>query len=411
MLTPLRVLQAGLVYIGAFLLLAWLGLPAEPPAARLAASALAAVLPALAAVWGTSRAGKQARGAERVFWTLLAGAAAAQLVSSLGFALQMLLAPSTAPLRTAGHLAYYTYVVLVLVALLARPDRPRAAGSERAATVEWLMAVGALYFLLFYFLLVPTRDRAFPWLVLFTLQAGIPAAWSLVLAVRAGAGPFRPVYTLLGVGFTAGALAGVGAGLLTVKNAPWDIAAQTAMWLFPMVGFAAASVCARGPAWVRAAVPERRSDRGRARLAVAAVALPPLVDLTMRLVGASPELAEARSEIALIATPLLAVLAALRLRLVASPTPPAFAMDSPEVRAALGVPSECLQFASGVAHELNNPLMAVVGWAELALRREGPMPAVRELMDAAHRAAEVVQRLQKVAQAGENVTPPRGVAR
>ena len=409
MLTPLRVLQAGVLYIGAFLALAWLALPAEPVATRLAAAALAAVLPAVAAVWGTSRAGRQARGAERVFWVLLAGASATQLASSLCFALQMLFFPNAAPLRTAGHLAYYTYVVLVLVALLARPDRPRAAGSERAATVEWLMAVGALYFLLFYFLLVPTRDRAFPWLVLFTLQAGVPAAWSLVLAVRAGAGPFRPVYTLLGAGFTAGALAGVGAGMSSPRNAPWDITAQLAMWAFPMVGFAAASVCARGPAWVRAAAPERWSDRSRARLAVAAVALPPLVDLGMRLLGVSPELADARSEITLLATPLLAVLAALRLRLVALPPPPAYALDSPEVRAALGVPSECLQFASGVAHELNNPLMAVVGWAELALRREGPIPAVRELMDSAHRAAEVVQRLQKIAQAGENVTPARGV--
>ncbi|HEX6737552.1 MAG TPA: histidine kinase dimerization/phospho-acceptor domain-containing protein [Vicinamibacteria bacterium] len=149
-----------------------------------------------------------------------------------------------------------------------------------------------------------------------------------------------------------------------------------------------------------------------ARLAVAAVALPPLVDLLTRGLGLAPQLADARSEVTLMATPLLAVLAALRLRLVAGAAPPApFAADSPEVRAALGVPSECLQFASGVAHELNNPLMAVVGWAELALRRGGDAPAVRQLMDAAHRAAEVVQRLQQIAQAGEKVTPPYGVDR
>jgi signal transduction histidine kinase len=184
---------------------------------------------------------------------------------------------------------------------------------------------------------------------------------------------------------------------------------QLVMWMFPMVGLAAASLCARGPVWVRAATPERRSDRGRARLAVAAVALPPVLDLSMRALGVAPELADARSEITLLATPLLAVLAALRLRLVAAPAAAAFAVDSPEVRAALGVPSECLQFASGVAHELNNPLMAVVGWAELALRRGGPAPAVHELMDAAHRVAEVVQRLQQIAQAGDTLTPPRGI--
>jgi signal transduction histidine kinase len=308
-------------------------------------------------------------------------------------------------------MGYYTYVVLVLVALLVRPDRPRAGGSERSATVEWLMAVGALYFLLFYFLLLPAREQPFPWLALFAVQNVIPAAWALALAARVGRGPFRHVFALLGGGFGAGALAGTALSALYPSDASRDLAALLLMWMFPMVGLTAASLCARGPLWVRAPVPERRSDRGRARLAVAAVALPPLVDLAARALGLSPHLADARSEITLVATPLLAVLAALRLRLVAAPPAPAFVVDSAEVRAALGVPSECLQFASGVAHELNNPLMAVVGWAELALRRGGQTVAVRELMDAAHRAAEVVQRLQQIAQAGEKGTPARGVER
>jgi signal transduction histidine kinase len=273
------------------------------------------------------------------------------------------------------------------------------------------MAVGALYSVVFYFLLLPARERPLPWYVIFTVQHLIPALWALALAVRTGRGPFRQVFALLAGGFGAAALTGIVAHLLYTGAAGENAAPYQVMWMFPLVGLTAASLCPRAPVWVRAVVPpERRADRGRARLAVAAVALPPLVDLATRALGFSPQLADARSEITLVATPLLAVLAALRLRLVAAAPPSAaFVVDSPEVRAALGVPSECLQFASGVAHELNNPLMAVVGWAELALRRGGEAPAVRELMRAAHRAAEVVQRLQQIAQAGETVTPPYGI--
>jgi len=413
LLTPLRVLQIGLLYTGLYLLGAGYALPAAPALLQTAIPDLAVALLAAGALGGTWRAHAQARGTERVFWALLTGAAGAQLLHSVLLLLHTLLPPGPAILRTVGHMGYYTFVVLVLVALLVRPDRPRAGGNERAATIEWLMAVGALYSVVFYFLLLPARERPFPWFVIFTVQQLVPALWALVLAVRAERGPFRQVFGLLAGGFGAGALMGVAAHWLYTGRAQENVAPYQAMWMFPLVGLAAASLCARGPVWVRAgAAPERRSDRSRARLAVAAVALPPLVDLATRALGIAPQLADARSEMTLVATPLLAILAALRLRLVAAAPPSAsFVVDSPEVRAALGVPSECLQFASGVAHELNNPLMAVVGWAELAQRRGGDAPQVRALMDAAHRAAEVVQRLQQIAQAGEKVTPPWGIER
>jgi signal transduction histidine kinase len=405
------VIQIGLVYAGVYLLCAAYALPAAPEVVQEAVPDLAVVLLAGGACWAARRAHVQARGSERVFWALLAGAAGAQLAHSVLFLLRALLLPGSGVLRTAGQMGYYTFVVLVLVALLVRPDRPRAGGNERAATIERLMAVGALYFVAFYFLLLPARARPFPWLLVFTLQHVVPAAWALALAVRAGRGPFRPVFALLASGFAAAALTGIVAHLRHGGEPPANAAPYHVMWMFPMLGLAAAALCPRGPVWVRAVAPERRSDRGRARLAVAAVALPPLVDLAARALGLAPELADTRSEATLVAIPLLAVLAALRLRLVSAAPPPAggFAVDSPEVRAALGVPSECLQFASGVAHELNNPLMAVVGWAELSLRRDGDAPAVRQLMDAAHHAAEVVQRLQRIAQAGEKVTPAFGV--
>jgi signal transduction histidine kinase len=53
-----------------------------------------------------------------------------------------------------------------------------------------------------------------------------------------------------------------------------------------------------------------------------------------------------------------------------------------------------------VAHELNNPLMAVAGWAELAVRRGAPEPELRALVDATARTADAVARLQLLVRSG-----------
>ena len=53
------------------------------------------------------------------------------------------------------------------------------------------------------------------------------------------------------------------------------------------------------------------------------------------------------------------------------------------------------QFAAGVAHQLNNPLMAVAGWAELALRRGAPEPALERVLEATGAAAAAVARLEQ----------------
>jgi signal transduction histidine kinase len=71
--------------------------------------------------------------------------------------------------------------------------------------------------------------------------------------------------------------------------------------------------------------------------------------------------------------------------------------DGPAARAAR---TAHLAFASGVAHELNNPLMAVAGWAEVVQHRGEAHPSVGRLLDSARAAADAVGRLQRVVQAG-----------
>ncbi|HEV7500119.1 MAG TPA: ATP-binding protein, partial [Vicinamibacteria bacterium] len=72
--------------------------------------------------------------------------------------------------------------------------------------------------------------------------------------------------------------------------------------------------------------------------------------------------------------------------------------------AAVPVPpgtSEYVHFATGIAHELNNPLMAVGGWAELALRKSEPRESLEALLEATRRATQAVRRLQQLGRAAD----------
>jgi signal transduction histidine kinase len=109
-----------------------------------------------------------------------------------------------------------------------------------------------------------------------------------------------------------------------------------------------------------------------------------------------PNLAEARSLLTLLAAAALSLLAALRARESSRLGAPATEAAGPSP----GEPSEFLQFASGAAHELNNPLMAVAGWAELALRRGGEAEPLRALLVSTRATADAVERLQRLARSG-----------
>ncbi|PYQ07662.1 MAG: hypothetical protein DMF83_08815 [Acidobacteria bacterium] len=136
-------------------------------------------------------------------------------------------------------------------------------------------------------------------------------------------------------------------------------------------------------------------DRHRTCLAVISLGFAPVIDIACRVVGLQPALAGPRTELALACSSILSLLMALRL-LQEERSPAARDASAPELRAATVEPSGLLQFATGVAHELNNPLMAVAGWAELAQRRGGPEPALERVLEATAAAAAAVARLQQL---------------
>jgi signal transduction histidine kinase len=300
-----------------------------------------------------------------------------------------------------AHLGYYAYVVLLTVALMTRPERPRTLRQARAASIEWLIAFVLGYFLVLYFVMLPGGTAQRPWFIVMVAQEAFPAVGALWLASRAAGSPFRRVYRILAAGFTLGALGSAYPNWLYTTGehqvySPWDIA-----WVLPVMAVAVAARTAPASGWLRAPWPSAPIDTAPP-LAAAAAAVPPLVDLLARAAGSTPAaLAGPRTWLALGATALLAALAAVRARQATGEGPRA-STDADEARTALGEPDEYLQFASGVAHELNNPLTAVSGWAELALHAGGDPAPLNELMDATRKGAEAVLELQRTTRsAGE----------
>ena len=376
-----RLLLAAVAYVLAQALLVLAGgeRVAPPVAARLLVAA-----PALAAAAAALSAARRTAAIERLFWALLAGSCAAEaLRPTLRVAED--LSFQVAPL--ASRLIADAPVVLMAAALLVRPHRPRSPADLPTAALDWLMAVVGGYFAVLYFVVLPaTRSASLPWPAR-ALPELLPALLALGLALGVPRSPFHRTYRWLAAGL------GLRALLALIAQAP---ASAGGWWGFAAVGFfpvAAAALFARGPVWVHASVD---ADPGRrpARLAVLAVAAPPLLDLVMRGLGVHPALAEERSTVAVACSSLLTVLAALRVRRRANRR--SAIGEATEARRALGEPTASLQFASGVAHELNNPLMAVGGWAELALRRGAPEAPVLALLHATRRAADVVARLQQI---------------
>jgi signal transduction histidine kinase len=384
-MTARQALAGGTAYVVLYLVATTL-LPApEGLPQRILLASLFFLLPSAAAGLAALQAAGESRGAERAFWGLLSAACFAQASNVVAYALYQVAFPDARALFLLAHLGYHTQLILATVALFVRPDRPLGPGGVRAAALEWVAAAVAGYFLIFYFLLLPTSVGSYPWFLVYTLEEMAPALVAARLALRVKQEPFRSVYRLLAVGFGGGALAGIVSGWVHARDfyVPTNVA-----WILAFVPLLAATRAPRGAVWVRS--PEApATGRRRSRLAALAVAAPPLLDMLVRGSGFQAPLADARSQLALGCSAVLSILVALRVGAnfspAAAPAPPA------------GDASELLQLASGAAHEINNPLMAVTGWAELGLRRGGPTEKIDELLSAVRAASHAVSRLQRLA--------------
>lgn len=391
---PIRTFAAGAFFVLAYVCVTAFG-PKPSPSARPLIAVPLLIVPTLAALFLTARAARASHGAERTFWRLFALACGAHTLSQGAFLVGAARhSPSVMPMM-AGHLGHYGFPVLSMVALMVRPHRPRTSRAATAAAVEWIMALAGFYFLLFYFVLVPAGSRPRAGLVVLALQEALPAAAAVFLAWTTPEPPFRGVYRAVAAGFGGAVVLNNLASWLGVRGGFLQFEPRDAVAMLPFVGIAAAAVCPRGPFWAGATP---APGRGRGWLAGLALVLPPLLDLATRAFKWQPEMAAERSQATLVAVVIMCLLLAWRLREGPAEGPiPGELADGPAARAAR---TAHLAFASGVSHELNNPLMAVAGWAEVVQSRGETDPSVARLLDAAREAAAAVSRLQRVVAAG-----------
>jgi len=346
------VLAAGVAYALVYLAAVSLLPPPTSAPLRVVLGDLFLFIPAAFAAAATAHAARRSVGSEKAFWLLLSTASAGYAVGEILFAVHEVALPEVAGVRAAAHLGYYTCVILLTVALLVRLDRPRSPQEVRSAVLEWVMAAVGGYFLVMYFAILPRSDAGYPWFLVITVQEA------------------RPGYN------------------------PWDV-----VWMLPFFPIAAAALGPRGAVWIRSSWSEA-GDRRRAQLAVLALAVPPLIDLACRAADLQPALAAQRTDLTLACFSTLSLLVALRVRQAARPAAARERLEPVEAGGAYAEPSDYLAFASGVAHELNNPLMAVAGWAELARRRGAPEPRLQALGEATAAAAAAVARLQQLVRSG-----------
>ena len=343
--------------------------------------------PAVLALGTSMRRARTASGAMRGVWAFLATASALHLLAVASYLWRGLF---ESPLGSVlGLVAHHGFFVFLAIGLLLRPDRPRDGRDLRAAAHDALLALAFVAFVATYaLLLVPEVPPGAAYLLLM-LEEALPAVLALRLSLRLPEPP-AGAYRLLAAGLGGAALLGLRGNWLHVTGGyvPWD--ALDMAWSLPALGILAAASAPTGSPVLAAAEP---GEGPRSRLAALAVAAPPLVDLGARALGL-PGDTTSRSLLALSASAVFALLAGLRLRQAVPDQARPLVEVAPHEDA-----SELTRLALGTAHELNNPLMAVVVAAELAVARGGAEEPLRALQQAAHDTAAVVRRLQVVAAA------------
>lgn len=351
------------------------------------ANAAALLLATGLALASTGRAARHSRDSERMFWALLAAAAAvagvSQALASTGI-LGRAFWQQPVPLVVGAYLP----TALSVAALLMRPHRSQGTPIAVTALDGLLVATGAA-FLISYGLLVPQPRAA---RALHLAADSLPLVLSLVLAFTARDAAYRRVYRLVAAGFAVHTIAGA----LRVVWLPggWSWTAPYASWAPVLVFLAVAGLEPAEGVWIASSRREW-GHHSLGRVSVFLVALPPVVDGILRTWSEAGAGVSVRSQLALAATVLLALLASARESLAAavgrtgetaSPVP-----DDEESR-------RFLTFAAGVAHQVNNRLNVVAGWTQVAKRRgEGEPAALEALLAAVREASEAAGQFQRLA--------------
>jgi signal transduction histidine kinase len=345
----------------------------------------------------------RSRGAARVFWLLM----------SIGFSLWFadlglwayyeVLARTGVPHLTIGDTLLFLHLVPIVAALGVRPERARdPMGRQRT----WLdLAVLLTYWLYFYALMVMPYEFVNPDLPAYNFNFDLVdkvGHWTLMVALAVAfirsRGPWRKVYLFFSVASLSYAVFSDIANLAIDEDAYYSGSPYDILLVGTMCAFAYAVLQGR---WMPQStpdelLPEPTPRRGALRWPaimgmVATVSTPVIGFVLLKYpLGMNPAVREFRLAITLVAMCLLVFFVFLKQTLLQRDLVNSLAsvsdafIDLKRVKNQL-VQSEKLasmgRLLAGAAHEINNPLTAILGYSDLISHTDGVDPEARSMAD------------------------------
>ncbi len=345
----------------------------------------------------------RSRGAARVFWLLM----------SIGFSLWFadlglwayyeVLARTGVPHLTIGDTLLFLHLVPIVAALGVRPERARdPMGRQRT----WLdLAVLLTYWLYFYALMVMPYEFVNPDLPAYNFNFDLVdkvGHWTLMIALAVAfirsRGPWRKVYLFFSVASLSYAVFSDIANLAIDEDAYYSGSPYDILLVGTMCAFAYAVLQGR---WMPQSTPDellpeptprKGALRWPAIMGMVATVSTPVIGFVLLKYphGMNPAVREFRLAITLVAMCLLVFFVFLKQTLLQRDLVNSLAsvsdafIDLKRVKNQL-VQSEKLasmgRLLAGAAHEINNPLTAILGYSDLISHTDGVDPEARSMAD------------------------------
>lgn len=367
---------------------------------------LAQLLPPLAFCALAVALARRCLGQARVFWTLNA-AHAATWAAGQGVWTYFDLVRGAVPVVSPSDPIFFVSAVPLAAALYNRPERPRPRWLVEIVLLDLVLIVLFAAFVYIYFVVAVGvtggSDAAYnaEFAKLLTARGVLLAAWAWWVWRTAAGAAWRRMLGWYAAGLTMALVAGLvfrtveGAGQYA-PGSLWDL-----LWMAPYGLLAVAAA----DAWEAKLYAPEEGESPVVNVAVASlvavallVAIPAINELSQRLISVPEATAALRTRLALSMMIPFGVVVAVReylsrkalIRAGRELAATREQLVQKEKLAAVG------QLVSGVAHELNNPLQGVLGYAELMLAARpaaSDSEELRAIRDNASRAAGIVRNL------------------
>ncbi len=368
---------------------------------------LAQLVPVLAYAGLSFWLARHCRGQVRLFWNLNGAHGALWALGQFVWTYYDMFVPGGVPVVSPTDPLFFVASIPLAVALYGRPERDRPRWLFDIVLLDFVLIALFAAFLYIYFVvtIVVTDRRAdvydFNLRQLFNARSLVLAAWAGWLWHTAASPNWRRVLGIFAGGLALVFIGGVVNDLIESGGASssgslWDI-----VFMAPYI-----VLCLAVARAYEAKVFEPDEEAPElARLPMVSliavtllIAIPAIDEIARRLLDVPPATEQLRTRVALAMMIPFGIVVVVReflsrralLRAGSDLATTRRQLMQREKLAAVG------QLVSGVAHELNNPLQGVLGYAELMLASKGTAPETEELRairDNANRAAGIVRNL------------------